>query len=423
MRRPNSLPALMAGAVLMAFLPLDDAAAVESDPATRKEVRQYVLNSLDAHYKKALHYLEIGFCPEFREQLRWFDKFDDEYVRELAREYKAYLSRVDRLEFTQLAKERARELGALDCPPKGQTETASSNLTVSIGGGFSSLWVPTIPGGLKIDDDTETSVARSEGQLNGGSAKFDLRMPVYHGSIFINGELIELDGSSQGSVAPGDTPVGFVYAAPDPDGEFASVFPGAVGQHVGIKTEVELFNISAGLSAPLNIFPSSWQGQAAIGVRYANLDRTDRTTLSTPEDEDLSLTNRSNLDTDFVGPELGLAVERRQDGVGYFTPNIVGFQAAVAFVGSNSSATVRSSSTFADTQTAKFNDDDFSLILTAGLNVGWSVSQHVTVQTYANVEHFTDAPYVLAQGVGVGPIIEYDDMTAATIGAGLKIDW
>jgi hypothetical protein len=84
---------------------------------------------------------------------------------------------------------------------------------------------------------------------------------------------------------------------------------------------------------------------------------------------------------------------------------------------------VRSSSTFADTQTAKFNDDDFSLILTAGLNVGWSVSQHVTVQTYANVEHFTDAPYVLAQGVGVGPIIEYDDMTAATIGAGLKIDW
>jgi hypothetical protein len=427
MRKPNWMLALMAGVMLMAFLPLDDAAAVESDEASRKEARQYVLNSLDAHYQKAMHYRGIGFCPEFSEQLQWFDNVTDQYVRVLAGEYKTYLPRVDRLELTQLAKDRARELRELDCPPKGQTVT-DSNVEISVGGGASSVWAPPIPVGTERRGDEEFAITETDDQLSGGSFNVEVTAPLsptYSG--YVNYQFTEADGSSSARVPEGDRLVAVTFSFANPATDNTGIGPSPFGINITTHTDFEMNDVQFGFGAPVNFFGPSVVTRASIGGRYINIDRTDRIGQQLIQFPDITQNIHVGQDTDFFGVQFGLDVENRPFQESGF---VYGASGSISFLANSNDAQVRA---LVDCpQCPEAGDRNFtlrtsldegpaSLAVDGEVHLGYQFSETFTIQIFASVTHFTDMPVV---HLPVSPfdelLVSEDDFTSATVGAKAK---
>jgi hypothetical protein len=265
----------------------------------------------------------------------------------------------------------ARQYLKICGPP--QDEEDETETEISFGGGASSVWVPTIPIGTQIVGGEETSVAKTEEQLDGGSFKAELKVGTRN--IWYTASLSELeaDGSSRGSVAPGGNDVAITFPVPNPENDSTGIFLADRGLDVSTRTDFRMTDLSAGFGGQLNIFPSFLQGNAFIGARYINLDRTDKIAQTTPAFDDLFMNTRINQDTNFFGPKFGLTIDNTPPPRGGFT---YGASGSISLLGSDTSANVRSlvncgpcgagSPDFDVTLRANLDDATFSVAVDGG---------------------------------------------------------
>ena len=304
----------MAGVLLIAFLPLDDAAAQEpsqSDPATRQRWIESLKNQIDGQYKLAIEARSQGDCELFEAYKgRVNDLTDAEFIRrERYIPYGVFLPISDRRLITHHARQRLAELRALDCPPKGQVV---SGVAISVGGGASSVWVPTIPIGTERRGGEEFAIAETDDQLSGGSFNIEVTAPLsrtYSG--YINYQFTEADGSSSARVPEGDRLVAITFPVPNPATDTTGIGPSPFGININTHTDFEMNDIQFGFGAPVNFFGPSVVTTATIGGRYINVDRTDRIEQQLIQFPDITQNIHVGQDTDFFGVQFGLDVENR----------------------------------------------------------------------------------------------------------------
>jgi hypothetical protein len=271
MRRPKSLLALVAGAMLMAFLPVDDAAAVDdaavpqglsTDPADRERVKEYAIKEIDDRFVEAIHYRDKGECGIFDYIVGVLaTAFTDEYVRESSRNRGVRLSRDQELAIKIYARERAEILRSWDCPPKGEAVTTATSTwadkwgAVGIGGGPAVVDVPQDTAGTTVfSPGKEGPTAKSEERLTGQSANILLGGPLgrnLRGFVGFNG--IWAEGSSGGET---DGDAANTYIARNEENDSTGVgFPG--GQGASTSKEVRILDATAGVSGTIARFGGS----------------------------------------------------------------------------------------------------------------------------------------------------------------------
>jgi hypothetical protein len=258
MHEPKGLLALLAGVTLMAFLPIDYAAAEEkprpSDPASRAQGQAYLRNKIDGDLDRGIKARAAGRCEEHENARRHLAFLTtDEGVRHWAREWaRVYLPSIDRLAIQQYAKDRLAELPR-DCPPKDQvTVSTGSGVTISGGGGPAAVDLSQIASGTAIltpgDPGSERPTAKSDGTLTGESANVRFEALVgrtWRAFIGVAGSWFE---GSSGGETEGAAANTYIFANPVNDST-GIAFPG--GQVAGIESEGRIVDVSAGVGGTI----------------------------------------------------------------------------------------------------------------------------------------------------------------------------
>ena len=423
MRRPNLLLALMAGVLLIAFLPLDDAAAQDLDVEITS-VELYMALADEAFRESRTAHQE-GDCDTFEDE-RSTLRFHAGAVRS-AQLFKALQKHhVAPEDITRAINHATLLLNQLDA--LGPCIERKSRLSISVGGGASSVWVPTIPIGTERRGGEEFAITETDDQLSGGSFNIEVTAPLsrtYSG--YFNYQFTEADGSSSARVPEGDRLVAITFPVPNPATDTTGIGPSPFGININTHTDFEMNDIQFGFGAPVNFFGPSVVTTATIGGRYINVDRTDRIGQQLIQFPDLTQNIHVGQDTDFFGVQFGLDVENRPfQGSGF----VYGASGSISFLANSNDAQVRSlvdcpPCTFPEdrhfTLRTALDEGPASLAVDGEVHLGYRFGDNVTIQVFASVTHFTDMPVV---HLPVSPFDEFrvdeSDFTNATVGAKAK---
>ena len=428
MRKPKLLLALVAGATLMAFLPLDDAAPQDLDVEITS-VETFIARA-DRIYREARTAHQAGECDTF-------EFLHDSLVKATSQGFDFFCSlpgyhrKTDR--GTSITPRELRvQLNAL-----GPCVEPKSGLSISAGGGASSVWVPTIPIGTERKGGEEFALTETDGQLTGGSFNIGVTAPLGRGyQGYFNYQYTEADGSSSAHVPEGDRLVAITFPLENPATGTTGIGPSPFGMNIITHTDFEMNDVQFGFGAPVNFFGPSVVTKASIGGRYINVDRTDRIGQTLIQFPDISQNIHVDQDTDFFGVQFGLDVENRPfQGSGF----VYGASGSVTFLGSSNDVQVRS---LVDcplcpeegdrnfTLRTSLDDGISSVALDAEAHVGYKFGDNITINIFGSVTHFTDMPVV---HLPISPLdglrVDDDDLTSATVGGrvtvhlGSSADW
>ena len=476
MRGPNGLMALLAGVMVMALPPLDDATAEQkrTDPAARSHAKEAARNEIDRKYDLAISWQSQGNCKNFEKLKRDVQRFtEDEFVVIFIRsKYEAvYLPPDDRGLIRHHARQRLASLRRLDCPPKGQAVTAASGVeirtvdwsdfwgvvtgkavTISVGGGPGFVDQSRVTAGTKVlAPGDEGPTAKSDGTLTGQSANVLLQAPVgpnLRAFLGFNGSWF--DGSSGGET---DGDAANTYIDRNPVNDSTGVgFPG--GQVAAINSEGRIIDVTAGVSGTIFNFggppplhtpgvmelagdivipaPGGVAVVASAGFRYRNLSQLHSSFSEALLFIDDPITAQTNLDleSNFFGGQVGAGVILRAPNPdsGLFG----GVFGTAAFGGTETDATAlgkyrcvacgAASPEFDFALKRNFDESNFSAIYGGEAFLGVSTG-NVEFRVFVTVEHMTNVPafsplFTPAQQ----PIHLVDgDLTNATFGARVTI--
>lgn len=428
MRRPNGLLALMAGALLTTFLPLDDVAAQSHDAGTAERVNLQLTEDIFSAYQQAIEYRDGGECELFESKIEFLQTLtEDDGVIQAAASKGAFLSEAQRSGLTLLARGQLGQL-KLDCPPTGHLVPTTT--VFSFGGGASSVWAPPIPIGTERRGDEEFAITETDDQLSGGSFNVQVTAPLgrtYSG--YINYQFTEADGSSSAHVPEGDRLVAITFPVPNPATDTTGIGPSPFGMNINTHTDFEMNDVQFGFGAPVDFFGASVATRVSVGGRYINVDRTDNIGQRLIQFPDIRQSLDIGQDSDLFGVQFGLDVENRPfQGSGF----VYGASGSVSFLASQTDGNVRA---FVDCPQCPLADDQnftlrtslddgiSSVALDAEAHVGYKFGEAVTINIFGSVTHFTDMPVV---HLPISPLddlrVDEDDLTNATVGVKVDVD-
>jgi hypothetical protein len=271
-------------------------------------------------------------------------------------------------------------------PPQDEEEETETE--ISLGGGYSNLWLPQLSFGgseAREEDEGEPGTGRHD-QLDGGNASFRLKAPLggQGTSFYLGYSGSWYDGSSRAAI-------------PSQDAD------------VGIRTEVDIDDVSLGFGRRLGILPSYLDGKAFLGARYIDIDRSDRI----DDDESLLLSIPSIEQISRMwGPQVSIEADNRPAPDGGLT---YGGKGSLGFLGGDTSINLRP---LGDLRTENLNGSNFSVAVDLEAYIGYRFNKSAELRFFADLLYITDVPYtrlLLTPGDGVGT--DLDNLTQLVFGS------
>ena len=191
-------------------------------------------------------------------------------------------------------------------------------MQIEAGGGGAELWFPQVTVGSLLK---EGQTGPGDVQLSGESAHIALQVPfgfIQGTSFYVGYRQSWFDGATSAESGDG--------------------IETETGTHLRARTEMDISDVTAGFSGPLNIFPSYLQGSAFIGGRYIEFDRTDKTTHATEGEDPFAIFRDISQISRMWGPQAGINVDNRPAPGGGIT---YGGSGSISFLAVDTSVNTR----------------------------------------------------------------------------------